>query len=565
MIVVERTLWLNIVQNVAIIGILAYLLTRLPAARRALYELKYSHRDSLLLMCVFGLFSALGNWLGIPVMGSMANTRIVGPIAGGLIGGPLVGIGAGIIGAIPRYFMGGFTMWHSVSANVIAGIISGLVYRRLGAQRINLKVSLLTGLVCELILKGLILATAKPFEQAWELEKIIGVPTIVANSLAVGLFVYITKDVFQEQAKIQQKSAHQVISLLSRSSDLLKDGLNERTAGEVARIIYDTTGAAAVALTDTTKVLAFIGEGADHHFVGSPIITQATKRIIQNPWMLGIYGPADIGCPNPNCKLYTGVEAALIVDGEISGALKLYRTFKDRIMPYEIELIQGIATFLSLQLTQQQLQQHRVLLGKMEFNMLKAQVNPHFLFNTLGTVRALISQNPTQARVLVKDLADFLRATIDRHEEVVTVQQELELVTRYFRIEKARFGSRISLSIDVPAEFLEHSIPVFTLQPLIENTIKHGFAHKTADAKIEIRAYHQEQTIITVTDNGCGVPVFIKERFSEKTQITKEKTGHVGIGLYNVDSRLKIIYGEQYGLIIDTKQESGTTVYIHLP
>ena len=564
-IVEQRGLLVNIIQNVAVIGLLAYLLTRLPAARRTLYELKYSQRDRLLLMLGFGLFSALGNWLGIPVMGSMANTRIVGPIAGGLIGGPLVGIGAGIIGAIPRYFMGGFTMWHSVSANVIAGVVSGLVYQKLGPQRINLKVALLTGLVCEMILKGLILAFAKPFEQAWELERIIGIPTIIANSLAVGLFVYITKDVFGEQAKIRQKSTHQVIELLSRGSDLFKDGLNEHTAGAIAKIIYDTTGAAAVALTDTVKVLAFIGAGADHHLVGHPIITKGTQQILQDPKLLGIYNRGDIGCPYTGCPLNTGVEAALVVDGEISGTVKLYRVSKERITPYEIELIQGIATFLSLQLAQQQLQQHRSLLGKMEFNMLKAQVNPHFLFNTLGTIRALISQQPTQARILVKDLADFLRASIDRSEEVVTVQQELELVMRYFRIEKARFGDRINLIVEVAPELAEQSIPVFTLQPLIENTIKHGFAHKTSGAIIHIRAYRTDHTIIAVTDNGCGLPYFIKDRFSETAGIQCNKTEHFGIGLYNVDSRLRIIYGDRYGLTVDMQQEVGTTVYIHLP
>ena len=102
---------LDIARNVGLIGIIAYLTTRLPAVRHALSHSSFRSRDKLILILVFGGFSAFGNFLGIPVMGSMANTRIVGPIAGGLIGGVWVGVGAGLLGAIPRYFMGGFTMW----------------------------------------------------------------------------------------------------------------------------------------------------------------------------------------------------------------------------------------------------------------------------------------------------------------------------------------------------------------------------------------------------------------------------------------------------------------------
>ena len=161
---------LDISRNVAFIGMGAYLTTRLPAIRRALTQSEFRAKDKLILALVFGAFSAFGNWLGIPVMGSMANTRIVGPIAGGLIGGPFVGIGAGIIGAIPRYFMGGYTMWASVLANVIAGVVSGMAYRLLGFRRLELQSALFTGVICELILKGMVLTMSKPFEKAWELE-----------------------------------------------------------------------------------------------------------------------------------------------------------------------------------------------------------------------------------------------------------------------------------------------------------------------------------------------------------------------------------------------------------
>ncbi len=557
------TLLLNIIQNVAVIGILAYLLTRLSAVRRTLCDSQYGLRDKLLLMFVFGLFSALGNWLGIPVIGSMANNRIVAPIAGGLVGGPLVGIGAGVIGAVPRYLMGGYTMWASVSANVIAGCISGLVYYYMGTHRINVKVALGTGLVCEIILKLMVLGMSKPFEKAWELEKIIGIPTIIANSLAVALFVYIIKDVFREQEKVQQRSAQQLVSMLYKSSDLFQSGLNERTAREIVLTIYNETGATAVAVTDTEKVLAFVGEGAEHHRVGAPILTAATQRAIRDKQMLVLYGREEIGCPHADCPLNSVVEAILLVSGKPVGTLKLYRGIKEVITPYEVELIQGIAVFMSLQLAQQQLEQQKIMLGRVEFNMLKAQVNPHFLFNTLGTIRALIRMNPAMARVLVKDLADFLRTSLDRHEEVVTLSKEMEIVARYYRIEKARFGERISMKVDIPRELLEHPIPVFTLQPLIENTVRHGLADTETGGLITITARQDEDVTITITDNGCGISPEILEKIQSGQQPDFGKKS--GIGLYNVDGRIKIIYGERYGLKIDSRPGEGTRIDICLP
>ena len=133
------TLVLELAQNVSTIGLAAFLTTRLPAIKKALTNSHYRLREKLILVVVFGSFSAVGNWMGIPIfLGALANTRIVGPLAGGLLGGPIVGVGAGILGAIPRYYMGGFTVWASVISNILAGYLAGWVYNRYGPQRINL-------------------------------------------------------------------------------------------------------------------------------------------------------------------------------------------------------------------------------------------------------------------------------------------------------------------------------------------------------------------------------------------------------------------------------------------
>ena len=123
----EDFFWIAVLRNIGLVIMAAYITVQLPAFRRALHNFPNRSRDKLFLIFVLGIFSAFGNLIGIPIEGAIANTRIVGPVVGGLLGGPVVGVGVGIIGAIPRYFMGGFTMWPSILSNILAGYISGLV------------------------------------------------------------------------------------------------------------------------------------------------------------------------------------------------------------------------------------------------------------------------------------------------------------------------------------------------------------------------------------------------------------------------------------------------------
>ena len=187
---------LQVLYNFAVIGLSAYLIAQLAPFRRTIKHQSSSWRDRGFLILVFGLLSVLGNGLGIPLHGALANNRIVGPIVGGLLGGPIVGMGAGLIGAIPRYFMGGYTMEAAVISNVIIGLWSGYVHLHYRPHRITLLIALKTAILSEFILKSLILLLSEPFEAAWELEKFIAIPTIISNSLSSCLFLYIVQDIF---------------------------------------------------------------------------------------------------------------------------------------------------------------------------------------------------------------------------------------------------------------------------------------------------------------------------------------------------------------------------------
>ena len=557
---------LDIARNVGLIGIIAYLTTRLPAVRHALSHSSFRSRDKLILILVFGGFSAFGNFLGIPVMGSMANTRIVGPIAGGLIGGVWVGVGAGLLGAIPRYFMGGFTMWASVIANIIAGLISGLAYWKFRSRRLELPVALVTGFCAELMLKFLVLLLSKPFERAWELEKIIGIPTIIANTLAVGLFIYIVRDVFQEQDKVQAKAAQQSMRLIQQSTELLSEGLNSKTAAKIVRIIWLQTNAAAVALTDTTQLLGFIGTGQEHHLAGSPLPIQIAAEMAENSKTIIPMDKQAWGCHNHNCSLSGLIMAPLIVDGTLQGSLLFFKANEATVTTYEMEMVQGIADFLSLMLDKRQLDEQKIMLSQAEYNMLKAQVNPHFLFNTLGTIRALIRTAPEKARARIKDLSDFLRRSLERTDDMIPLAEEMDLVRSFVRLEQSRFGERVRVSEVIQSDLTEVMIPVFTLQPIMENAIKHGLAAKRNGGSIQLRIRKSADLLqIDVEDDGAGISPERLARILQFDGGLERSTAGTGIGLNNIQKRIQTAFGAEFGLRITSRLGTGTLVQIELP
>jgi LytS/YehU family sensor histidine kinase len=199
-------------------------------------------------------------------------------------------------------------------------------------------------------------------------------------------------------------------------------------------------------------------------------------------------------------------------------------------------------------------EQLRALAAEAELKALRAQINPHFLFNTLNTIAALTHSDPARAEQMIERLAEMFRYSLDGSEQrQATLGDEMAFVDVYLEIERARFGERLQVSREIPEEVLEISIPSLILQPLVENAIKHG---RTAEGEISLTIHAQlvdDAVAITVADSGRGLP----PRFR-----LGEGTGH---GLRNVDERLRKTYGEEWGLEIGANQPQGTAVTVRIP
>ena len=202
------------------------------------------------------------------------------------------------------------------------------------------------------------------------------------------------------------------------------------------------------------------------------------------------------------------------------------------------------------------LERHQQLLLKARMDALSSQINPHFLFNTLNTVSALIRFDPDSAREVVLKLSNILRRLLRKHETFVPLREELQFIDDYLDIEVARFGKdNLDIVKHIEDDALEAFVPSMLLQPMVENCLKHGLAPKLGGGKIELRTTNRDgRLIIEIEDNGVG--------------ISEEKLPHIyveGIGLSNVRERLRVLYGTDFQLQIESHQGEGTLIKIEIP
>jgi len=202
------------------------------------------------------------------------------------------------------------------------------------------------------------------------------------------------------------------------------------------------------------------------------------------------------------------------------------------------------------------LEQHQQLLLKARMDALTSQINPHFLFNTLNTVASLIRYDPDQARVVVLKLGNILRRLLRKHETFVALQEELNFIDDYLDIEVARFGrDNLQIFKHVDQNTLEAFVPSMLLQPIVENSLKHGLAAKLEGGQITIRtSLNNGRLVIEVEDNGAGIP---EERMP---QVYVD-----GIGISNVNERLRVLYGDDFRMQISSRQGAGTLIRIEVP
>ncbi|WP_318459697.1 sensor histidine kinase [Photobacterium leiognathi] len=549
---------LSLLQQLCVYLVLAYMLSKTPIF---LPLLSMSSRLSHKVICylLFSSFCILGTYFGLHIDDAIANTRAIGAVMGGLFGGPVVGVAVGLTGGIHRYTLGGFTDLACTISTTAEGLIGGLLHvyllkRNKGALLFNPCMVFGVTFVAEVVQMLILITVAKPFEQAYELVSTIAVPMIIANSVGAALFMSILQDRKTIFEKYSATFSRRALTIADRSVGILSTGFNSDNANKIARIIYEETNVGAVAITDQEKILAFVGIGDDHHQPNTPISSQSTLDSMTKNDIIYLDGrehPYQCSLAS-HCKLGSALIIPLRAGNKVVGTIKLYEPKRKLFSTVNMSMAEGIAQLLSSQILYGDYLQQQTLLSQAEIKLLHAQVNPHFLFNALNTISAITRRDPDKARELIQNLSQFFRSNLKQNINTVTLREELAHVNAYLTIEKTRFTDRLTVNIDIEDKLLDTKLPSFTLQPLVENAIKHGISEVLEGGTVEIYSKpHPQGDEIIVEDNAGNYQ--------------PPADNHVGLGMEIVDKRLSNQFGRDSALKIACEQHQFTRISFIIP
>ncbi len=213
-----------------------------------------------------------------------------------------------------------------------------------------------------------------------------------------------------------------------------------------------------------------------------------------------------------------------------------------------------------------QVKEEQKQLRKAEFELLQAQINPHFLYNTLDAiVWSAEAGNQKQVVSMVGSLSEFFRASLNKGKEIVSIREELQHVTSYLEIQQVRYQDILTYEINVAKDIYNYSIPKITIQPIVENALYHGIKNRRGGGKITITGVeNKDELTILVHDDGAGMD---EERLKEVREgiIRNNPDKNAIYGLYNVNERIRLNFGDEYGITVDSTIGKGTDVVIHLP
>lgn len=561
-------------QRLGIIMILAFLLVNNSYFRQLIGE--RSKREKIALMIIFGIFVIISNMTGIEIRGdrslverpiltsishsdSLANTRTLVITTASLVGGPVVGTVVGFIGGIHRFLQGNFSGAFYIISSSLVGYLSGRIGDYLRGKK--LYPSTAQVIFISLLAESIQMLFVGIFT-GWDLVKLIVIPMMLLNCLGSTLFLAILKTYLSNEQQLRAVQTRDVLDLTRQTLPYLRQGLSQQSAAKVCNIIKAHTNFDAVGLTDRTNVLAHIGIGQDHHISGQPVKTDLSKSVILSGESQIALDKSSISCPDKNCLLNSAIVVPLKINAKTVGALKMYFAGDKQITEVEENLALGLAQIFSGQLAIGIAEEQNKLASIAEIKALQAQINPHFFFNAINTISALIRIDASKARYALMQLSTFFRTSLQGGQDrEVTLEQEKSHVDAYMNIEKLRFPDKYQLDYDitVPESI---TLPPFGLQVLVENAVRHAFKDRKTDNRILIAITDEQDSYkIAVKDNGTGISSAIIDKLGQ--EIVSESTGS-GTALVNLNNRLNLLYGSASRLHFDSDSK-GTTVWYTIP
>jgi two-component system LytT family sensor kinase len=376
----------------------------------------------------------------------------------------------------------------------------------------------------------------------------------VAVVVAVGLRVLRS---FRELGTDAERATYKTLHAASRAGQYLRTGLNPAGAAKASRQLRGLLGCDGLAITDTTGVLAWDGAGDEFR----PALMGLAAKVLE--------GGHTAVIPAGELQLLAGdavpaaaAERAVVIAPVKAGArvVGVVAAFAPAAHAGLVRATSEVADWVATQVELAELDASRTLLMEAEVRALRAQISPHFIYNSLNAIASFINTDPVRARELVVEFADFTRYSFRRHGDFTTLAEELRCIDRYLLLERARFGERVQVSLRIAPEVLSTVIPFLSLQPLVENSVRHGLEAKEGPGHITITANDSGAFAeVTIEDDGVGM---------DPEKLRAVLAGHSDgdhVGLRNVDARLRQVYGEDTGLVIETAPGEGTLITMRVP
>jgi two-component system, LytTR family, sensor kinase len=351
-------------------------------------------------------------------------------------------------------------------------------------------------------------------------------------------------------------AVYDVLSMANQIAPVLRSGLVSGKSGfdrnrdrNALATLCSMLGALQIALTDTQHVLSWaLPDGVDEPPVSLTQVMVDANEVLNGHELqvCDLDGVRVVVCP-------------LIVDHHVAGSLCVYVDQHDADLAL-VRACEEIARWVGTQVQLGELDRARAVAAGAQLKALRAQISPHFLFNALNTIASFVRTDPDRARSLLVEFADFARYSFSTTGQFTTLADELRAIDTFVAIERARFGDRLTVKIRVAPEVLGVKIPFLVLQPLVENALQHGLYRKGGQGTLSIDAADEGSVaVITLDDDGVGMSP------SDLAETLAGRGGSSGIGLRNVDERMRTVFGPAFGLVIETNVNAGTRVTIRVP
>ncbi|MCX2747503.1 histidine kinase [Arthrobacter sp. MI7-26] len=365
---------------------------------------------------------------------------------------------------------------------------------------------------------------------------------VLAVAVVVGVGLKVVRS-FRELGTDAERATYQTLHAASSAGQHLRTGLHAAGAAKASKQLRSLLGCDALAITDTESVLAWDGSAEE------------LKAVLMG-LAAGVLSDARTVVVSASREL-NAVIAPIRAGNRVVGAVA---AFAPQAGAGLVRATSELADWVAVQVELAELDASRTLLIEAEVRALRAQISPHFIYNSLNAIASFINTDPARARELVVEFADFTRYSFRRHGDFTTLAEELRSIDRYLLLEKARFGDRVQVSLRIAPEVLSTVIPFLSLQPLVENAVRHGLEAKEGPGHITICANDSGAFAeVTIEDDGVGI---------DPEHLRSVLAGHADgdhVGLRNVDARLRQVYGDEHGLVIETAPGEGTLITMRVP